>query len=427
MASTTTHPSTRRSGFTTDRPRGLAIAGCPDDDTGIAAHAEPNPPPPSPSPEGDVSVGAYVFKIADRLGAGRRLIRGEVKHYGGTRQITARIVEAKELPDFLGREGAVLHLLHNHPQSGIPQMRATVEAPGGRSFIVMDGLDSTLDDAVRHRGRLSEFEARAVIKQLTTTVAHCHKHRIVLRDLRLDKACVVDCSQTNMSVVLADMEGAHTVTTAGPLLVRGQPSEYNLRDPNRVAYVAPESLANRPFDGAAADSWALGVMLYVMLTGVLPFQDARRDIYEKLQRASADLRFPSHVSCGARGLVCQLLDKDPRMRPTAAAVLEDAWVRRSADDAYAAEGPVAMGVPSAPGSRRSSMSVEETESAEPEQVVPSTVPPPRTAKRSRQRGAAKRKSRPAADELGPALRRRLSYLSSSRADMLIITPAIDHS
>lgn len=108
----------------------------------------------------------------------------------------ARIVEAKELPDFLGREGAVLHLLHNHPQSGIPKMRATVEAPGGRSFIVMDGLDSTLDDAVRHRGRLSEFEARAVIKQLTMTVAHCHEHRIVLRDLRLDKACVVDCSQT---------------------------------------------------------------------------------------------------------------------------------------------------------------------------------------------------------------------------------------
>ena len=200
-------------------------------------------------------------------------------------------------------------------------------------------------------------------------------------------------------------------------------SEHELRDPNRAAYGAPESLANRPYDGAAADSWALGVMLYVMLTGAQPFQDGRRG--EKLQRASADLRFPNHVSFAARGLVCQLLDKDPRMRPTAAAVLEDAWVRRSADDADAAEGPVAMGVPSAPGSRRSSMSVEETEPAEPEQVVPSTVPPPRTAKRSRQRGASKRKARPAADELGPALRRRLSYLSSSRADMLIITPACD--
>ena len=98
--------------------------------------------------------------------------------------------------EFLGREGTVLHLLHNHPQPGIPQMRATVEAPGGRSFIVMDGFDSTLEDAVRHRGRLTECEARAVIKQLAITVAHCHKHRIVLRDLRLDKVCVVDASQT---------------------------------------------------------------------------------------------------------------------------------------------------------------------------------------------------------------------------------------
>lgn len=421
MASTTLRT---RQGFTIDSTRGLApIAGCPVDDGTAAPDAAPTPrpPPPSPGPHQDVEVvGAYVFKTGERFG-GRRLIRGEVKQYGGTRQITARLVEGKDLREFLGREGTVLHLLHNHPQPGIPQMRATVEAPGGRSFIVMDGFDSTLEDAVRHRGRLTECEARAVIKQLAITVAHCHKHRIVLRDLRLDKVCVVDASQTNMNVVLADLDGAHTVTTAGPLLVRGQPSEHELRDPNRAAYGAPESLANRPYDGAAADSWALGVMLYVMLTGAQPFQDGRRG--EKLQRASADLRFPNHVSFAARGLVCQLLDKDPRMRPTAAAVIEEAWMR---DDADAAAGPVSMGVPSAPGSRRSSMSVEDSEPAAPEQVVPSTVPPPISAKRSRQRGGScKRKAHPAADELGPALRQRLSYLSSSRAaEMLIITPPV---
>ena len=88
MASTTLRT---RQGFTIDSTRGLApIAGCPVDDGTAAPDAAPTPrpPPPSPGPHQDVEVvGAYVFKTGERFG-GRRLIRGEVKQYGGTRQIT---------------------------------------------------------------------------------------------------------------------------------------------------------------------------------------------------------------------------------------------------------------------------------------------------------------------------------------------------
>jgi serine/threonine protein kinase len=93
------------------------------------------------------------------------------------------------------------------------------------------------------------------------------------------------------------------------------------------AYVSPEVLLCQPYDGKAADVWALGVVLFVVLTGSYPFQDNRpTTLFQKIQQASAGVSFPSTMSERAKKLIKRLLAKDPARRPTALELLEEPWL-----------------------------------------------------------------------------------------------------
>lgn len=93
------------------------------------------------------------------------------------------------------------------------------------------------------------------------------------------------------------------------------------------AYVSPEVLVCRPYDGAAADVWALGVVLYIMLTGTYPFQDNKpARLFDKIQQAWRAVAFPDCVSPAARDLIKQLLTRQPERRPSAEDLLSHPWV-----------------------------------------------------------------------------------------------------
>jgi len=378
--------------------------------TSVGCH----PPPPSPHGEGEVvRASPYTFRLNDHV-SGASIIQGEVQaqHSCRPRPITAKVIDVEDLPKFLKSEGTVLKVLHNHPHPNIAKLRATVKTEK-HSFIVMDELHMDLASCVILRGgRLSEFEARGVMKQLVSAVEHCHKHRVVLHDLRLDKICLSD--PTSLNVVIADVGGAHAVTTSGPLHVRGN-NRGNGRGRGSLhmhaSYVCPETVNAKSYDGAAVDSWALGVILYVLLTGTYPFFDRRRTAFEKMMRGSAEVQFPTHVSFTARNLVCQLLDRDPRMRPTAATILADTWMKISVDNRET-HASMCLGVPSRSGSRsasrRGSLCEETLLVPESEQVVPTMEADKVETKRGR-----KRKAEDIVMNLGPALRQRLTLLAEA--------------
>ncbi len=135
-------------------------------------------------------------------------------------------------------------------------------APLYSGFIVLPSHAVDLHTHVRSRRRLSEHEARFLFRQLVSAVAHCHKHNIVLRDIKLGKVFFTDETRTHL--VIADLDSAQLVSPSEPLLTdqKGSP-----------AYVSPEVLTCQPYDPAAADVWSLGVILYVLLTSTYPFQD----------------------------------------------------------------------------------------------------------------------------------------------------------
>ncbi|MBA0635229.1 hypothetical protein Godav_029674, partial [Gossypium davidsonii] len=89
-------------------------------------------------------------------------------------------------------------------------------------------------------------------------------------------------------------------------------------------YVAPEVLANRGYNGATSDIWSCGVILYVILTGYLPFDDRNLAVlYQKIFKG--DTRIPKWLSSGARNMIKRILDPNPNTRITMAGIKNDEW------------------------------------------------------------------------------------------------------
>jgi serine/threonine protein kinase len=95
-------------------------------------------------------------------------------------------------------------------------------------------------------------------------------------------------------------------------------------------YLAPEMLQRRDYT-RAVDTWALGVIVFVLLCGCLPFDDDSQTVpSDDLVRAKFVLRFPrwsKNLSASAKDLLSHLLDVDPLTRYTAEMALEHPWVK----------------------------------------------------------------------------------------------------
>ncbi|XP_029774720.1 tribbles homolog 3 [Suricata suricatta] len=171
---------------------------------------------------------------------------------------------------------------------------------------------------VRHRRRLPEPEAAALFRQMAATLAHCHQHGLVLRDLKLRRFVFTNEERTKL--VLEDLEDACVLN--GP--------DDSLWDKHACpAYVGPEILSSRAsYSGKAADVWSLGVALFTMLAGHYPFQDSEPALlFGKIRRGAFAL--PEGLSAPARCLVRCLLRREPADRLTATGILLHPWLREN--------------------------------------------------------------------------------------------------
>lgn len=169
------------------------------------------------------------------------------------------------------------------------------------------------------RGRLKEDVARKYFQQLNNAVDFCHSRGVYHRDLKpenllLDENRNLKISDFGLSA-LAEckrQDGLLHTTCGTP------------------AYVAPELICKKGYDGAKADIWACGVILYVLLAGYLPFQDKNlMDMYKKIYKA--ELKWPSWFSSEARRLLRRILDPNPGTRISFSEILENPWFRTGLD------------------------------------------------------------------------------------------------
>ncbi|CAL1414935.1 unnamed protein product [Linum trigynum] len=167
------------------------------------------------------------------------------------------------------------------------------------------------------RGRLREDAARVYFQQLISAIDFCHSRGVYHRDLKPEN-------------LLLDEEGNLKVTDFGLSAFSEHLKQDGLLHTTcgTPAYVAPEVIGKKGYDGARADLWSCGVILYVLLAGFLPFQDDNLvAMYRKIYRG--DFKCPPWFSSESRRLVTKLLDPNPASRITISKVMESSWFRKS--------------------------------------------------------------------------------------------------
>ncbi|PNT65936.1 hypothetical protein BRADI_3g04630v3 [Brachypodium distachyon] len=166
------------------------------------------------------------------------------------------------------------------------------------------------------KGKLSEDAARKYFHQLISAVDYCHSRGVYHRDLKPENLLLDE--NENLKVSDFGLSALAESTRQDGLLhtTCGTP-----------AYVAPEVLSRRGYDGAKADIWSCGVILFVLVAGFLPFHDTNLiEMYRKISRA--EYRCPRPFSVELKDLLYKILDPDPSTRASISRIKRSAWYRK---------------------------------------------------------------------------------------------------
>jgi serine/threonine protein kinase len=166
------------------------------------------------------------------------------------------------------------------------------------------------------KGRLREDTARRYFQQLVSAVAFCHARGVFHRDLKPEN-------------LLVDENGNLKVSDFGLSAVADQFRPDGLLHTfcGTPAYVAPEVLARLGYDGAKADVWSCGVILFVLMAGYLPFHDKNlMSMYRKIYKG--EFRCPRWFSKDLASLLTCILDTNPNTRITLPGVMESRWFKK---------------------------------------------------------------------------------------------------
>lgn len=201
-------------------------------------------------------------------------------------------------------------------------------------FIVLELITGgELFDKIVNAGRLSEDEARFYFLQLVEGVKYCHEQGVCHRDLKpenllLDDKLNLKISDFGLSALYSKDDNGTEGASGGSSGGSGEGSSELLHTtcgtPN---YVAPEVLLDKGYDGRISDIWSMGVILFVLLAGYLPFDEPNMsDLFHKIQKA--DYKFPNWFSSGAKSLIRKILNPDPYSRIKIDEILKDTWLNK---------------------------------------------------------------------------------------------------
>lgn len=226
----------------------------------------------------------------------------------------ARIVTPQDAAD-IRTEIEILHLIS--PHQNLAGLLGVYEDREAVHLVMQYCAGGELFDRIVSKGTFSEAEAARFFREMVEVIAHLHACGVMHRDIKPENFLLSD--RTDDASLLACDFGLGAFFKPGERLSTLVGSPY---------YVAPEVL--RRSYGPKADIWSLGVVIYILLSGIPPFWGPTdKEIFVAILRGTPDMEaapWPS-VSEPAKSLVRRLLTLDPEQRPTVAELLQDPWLK----------------------------------------------------------------------------------------------------
>ncbi|CAI9157462.1 unnamed protein product [Rangifer tarandus platyrhynchus] len=234
--------------------------------------------------------------------------------------VAVKIIDRKKAPTdflekFLPREIEILAMLNHR---SIIKTYEIFETSDGKVYIVMElGVQGDLLEFIKTRGALQEDDARKKFHQLSSAIKYCHDLDVVHRDLKcenllLDKDFNIKLSDFGFSKrCLRDESGRLTLskTFCGS-----------------AAYAAPEVLQGIPYQPKVYDIWSLGVILYIMVCGSMPYDDSNIKKMLRIQKEHR-VNFPrsKHLTGECKDLIYRMLQPDVTRRLHIDEILSHCW------------------------------------------------------------------------------------------------------
>ena len=170
--------------------------------------------------------------------------------------------------------------------------------------------NQTLHELLKRRKTLTELEVQYYIFQLIQALKYLHNLKIIHRDLKLANLFLTE----NMELKLGDFGLATTID------FEGERKRSLCGTPN---YIAPEILDGKKGHSFEVDIWSLGIIMYVLLIGKLPFEtNNKKETYKRIRLKNYSFPQNAKISEPAKELIQNILVLEPYQRPTLDEILK---------------------------------------------------------------------------------------------------------
>lgn len=228
----------------------------------------------------------------------------------------------------LEREVAILKRVSH---KNIIQLNEVFET-AKRMYLVMEFCEGgELADILKEKKYFMESEVKIITKELASAIAYLHKNDIVHRDLKLENILVKKLPDATNPEDKLQIK----VTDFGLSITKSGVGHDNMMQDfcGTPSYMAPEIIDNKTYS-QQCDVWALGVMVYTLFCGYMPFRSKDEDnLYELIKKGELDFsdEMWKEVSEPAKVCLQKMINVDPAHRLSASEVLDHNWITGSQD------------------------------------------------------------------------------------------------
>lgn len=260
------------------------------------------------------SIGEYV--LGKTLGEGSCAIVKLGTHQTTGQKVAVKIIKPNSLQEQkeVLREVESLQVLKHGSHPHIIKLIQLIKEGGFTCLILELAEGGELFNYIVDSGRLKESEARRIFRQVVSAVLYSHAHLVVHRDLKPENL-ILDAKN---NIKVTDF-GLSNILKPGMLFSTfcGSP-----------VYTSPEVVLHKQYNGTIADVWSLGAVLYVMVTGGMPWRLEQNAVKNMDQLLAAKFKLPDSLGLSeeVKDLIRKMLTADCKTRATLEQVARHPWM-----------------------------------------------------------------------------------------------------